>query len=79
MPDPHADRRQINQLVREAAAPKRPAETPAEREARLKQLVAAYAATYSEFRYRLAVTEGLTDEAAVRARFIAVTRRIDPA
>ena len=57
-----------------ASSPKRVSETAEQREARLKHLVAAYAAAYSEFRYRLAVT----DEAAVRARFMAVTRRIGP-
>ena len=72
------DARIIEQLIQTASSPKRVSETAEQREARLKHLVAAYAAAYSEFRYRLAVTEAVTDEAAVRARFMAVTRRIGP-
>jgi hypothetical protein len=69
----------IGQLIQEASSPRRAIETAEQRETRLKHLVAAYSAAYSEFRYRLAVTEAVTDEAVVRARFMAVTRRIGPA
>jgi hypothetical protein len=72
-----ADQVILKAQAEEAAALKVEEEKRQAAERQLAAERAAHAAVFEEFRYRLAVGEGITDEATIRERFEAVTRRIE--